>query len=76
MGIGSIGRSVLIRQAFLTALMIALGGYAYVDVQSVAGLARTAGGGDSQSLVGSTIAAAADSAAWSILIATAVAVLV
>ncbi len=62
MGIVSIGRSLVLRQALFVCLLIALGGYATVATQQVAEIARGAG------------AAAAQAASTNIAIATVVCV--
>ena len=75
MGIVSIGRSLLIRQVFLTVLVVALGGFAYSSLNHVLDLARALAGGDPQDGA-AAIVAAAESAATHILLATAAAAIV
>ncbi len=63
MGIVSIGRSLVLRQALFVCLLLALGGYAIVATQQVADVSRGPGG--------ALAAAAAQAASFDIAVATA-----
>ncbi len=66
MGIVSIGRSIMLRQALFVCVLIALGGYAYLAVQQVAAIVQGASG----SSVAAAAAQATQAAASNIVIAT------
>ena len=75
MGIVSIGRNLVIRQALLALLVVALGVIAYAGLSNVADLAREVAAHDPQNMSASALQAAAEAAEMRLIWGTAVAAL-